>query len=120
MEDYGLYELRLLLDKHVGGPSQDHDIDENPNKIYLPLAGAECQIGLTYSKEKIIAMEPGPAFDATKWRRSSKEMALSRCRTIDANDLVDDRAHAAAVAARHVSMAEARKARCVLAEMRWR
>ena len=47
-------------------------------------------------------------------------MALSRCRTIDANDLVDDRAHAAAVAERHVSMAEARKARCVLAEMRWR
>ena len=46
--------------------------------------------------------------------------ALSRCRTIDANDLVNDRAHAAAVAARHVSMAEARKARCVLAEMRWR
>ena len=46
--------------------------------------------------------------------------ALSRCGTIDANDLVDNRAHAAAVAARHVSMAEARKARCVLAEMRWR
>ena len=37
--------------------------------------------------------------------------ALSRCRTIDANDLADDRAHAAAVAARHVSVAEARKVR---------
>jgi hypothetical protein len=47
-------------------------------------------------------------------------MALSRCRTIGVNDLADDRAHAVAVAARHVSMAEARKARCVLAEMRWR
>ena len=46
--------------------------------------------------------------------------ALSRCRTIDANDLVDDRAYAAAVAERHVFMAEARKARCVPAEMRWR
>jgi hypothetical protein len=46
--------------------------------------------------------------------------ALSRCRTIDANDLFDDHAYAAAVAERHASMAEARKARCVLAEMRWR
>ena len=47
-------------------------------------------------------------------------MALSRCRTKDANDLVDDLVYAAAVAERHVSMAEPRKARCVLAEMRWR
>ena len=46
--------------------------------------------------------------------------ALSRCGTIDTNDLADDRAYAAAVAARHVSMAEARKTRCVVAEMRWR
>ena len=47
-------------------------------------------------------------------------MALSHCRTIDANDLVEDLAHAAVVAARHASMAEARKVRCTLAEMRWR
>jgi len=72
------YELRLLLDKHVGGPGQYDGIDENPNKIYLPLAREGCQIGLTYSKkEKIIAIEPGPAFDAAKWRRSSEEIENS-------------------------------------------
>jgi len=48
------------------------------------------------------------------------KMALSRCRMMHANDLVDNYAHAAAAAVRHVSMAEARKVRCVLAEMRWR
>jgi hypothetical protein len=37
-----------------------------------------------------------------------------------AKDLIDDYGHAAAAAARHVSVAEARKAQRVLAEMRWR
>jgi hypothetical protein len=72
------YELRLLLDKHVGGPGQYDRIDENPRKIYLPLAREACQIGLTYnSKEKITAIEPGPAFDAAKWQRSSEEIENS-------------------------------------------
>jgi hypothetical protein len=71
------YELRLLLDKHVGGPGQYDGVDENPNKIYLPLAGETCQIGLTYGKEKITAIEPGPAFDAAKWRQSSEEIETS-------------------------------------------
>jgi hypothetical protein len=72
------YELRLLLDKHVGGPGQYDGIDDNPNKIYLPLAREACQIGLTYNrKEKITAIEPGPAFDATKWQRSSEEIEKS-------------------------------------------
>jgi hypothetical protein len=72
------YELRLVLDKHVGGPGQYDGIDENPNKIYLPLAREACQIGLTYNrKEKITAIEPGPAFDAIKWRRSSEEIENS-------------------------------------------
>jgi hypothetical protein len=41
---------------------------------------------------------------------------------IGGKDLLDDDAHAAAAlaVARHVCMAEALKARCVLAEMRWR
>jgi Apea-like HEPN len=72
------YELRLLLDKHVGGPGQYDGIDENPNKIYLPLAREACQIGLTYnSNGNITAMESGPAFDATKWQRSSQEIEQS-------------------------------------------
>jgi hypothetical protein len=48
------------------------------------------------------------------------DRAWSRCRTTDTNDRSRDGAHAAAVTERHVSMAEARKARCVLAEIRWR
>src|ERR1019366_9654941 len=60
-----------------------------------------------------------PRWWRLSWRRPNLT-ALSRCRTIDASDLVDDVTHAAAAAARHVSMAEARKVRCVLAETRWR
>ena len=40
------------------------------------------------------------------FREAKLIKALSRCRTIDANDLIDDDAHAAAAVARHVSMAE--------------
>ena len=32
------YELRLLLEKHFGGPGQYDGRIENPNKFYLPLA----------------------------------------------------------------------------------
>lgn len=71
------YELRLLLDKHFGGPGQYDGRDKNPDKFYLPLAGAACEIGLTFRDEKIVAIEPGPAFDAEKWRRLSPEIEKS-------------------------------------------
>ena len=68
------YELRLLLEKHFGGPGQYDGRLENPNKFYLPLARDQCQIALTYSNEKIVIIEPGAAFDDEKWNRSSKEI----------------------------------------------
>ena len=68
------YELRLLLQRHFGGPGQYDGRLEIPNKFYLPLAREQCQIVLTYSNEKIVIIEPGAAFDDEKWTRSSKEI----------------------------------------------
>jgi len=71
------YELRLLLEKHFGGPGQYNGRAENPNKFYLPLAREKCQIALTYRDERIVAIEPGAAFDDDKWNQSSKEIEQS-------------------------------------------
>ena len=71
------YELRLLLDKCIGGPGQYHGRSNNPNKLYLPLAGSSCRIGLTYRDKEIVAIEPGPAFDAAEWERVSGEIEKS-------------------------------------------
>jgi hypothetical protein len=70
-------ELRLLLDKHIGGPGQYDDRSNNPDKLYLPLAGSSCRITLTFRGKKIVAMEPGQAFDASEWDRVSKEIENS-------------------------------------------
>ena len=71
------FELRLLLDKCIGGPGQYDGLPNNANKLYLPLAGSSCRIGLTFRDKKIIAIEPGPAFDATEWERVSEEIEKS-------------------------------------------
>jgi hypothetical protein len=71
------FELRLLLDKRIGGPGQYDGLPNNPNKLYLPLAGSSCRIGLTFRDKKIIAIEPGPAFDAAHWGRVSEEIEKS-------------------------------------------
>ena len=70
-------ELRILLNKQVGGPGQYQDRPNNPNKLYLPLGGSSCQIVLTYKEKKIVAIEPGPAFDASEWDRVSEEIEKS-------------------------------------------
>jgi hypothetical protein len=46
--------------------------------------------------------------------------ALSRCQILRATNLFAHQVHTAATTSRHVSIADARKARCVLAEVRWR
>ena len=71
------FELRLLLDKRIRGPGQYHGRSINPNKLYLPLAGSSCRIGLTFRDKKIVAIEPGPAFDAVEWERVSEEIEKS-------------------------------------------
>jgi hypothetical protein len=69
------FELRLLLDKRIERLGQ---LGEAPtNKLYLPCAGTSCRIVLLYRNKKIVAIEPGPAFDATEWRRISEEVDKS-------------------------------------------
>ncbi len=71
------FELRLLLEQRIGGPGQYDGRPKNPNKLYLPLAGPPCKIGLTFRDKKIDAIEPGPAFDAEEWRQVSEEIEKS-------------------------------------------
>jgi len=61
-------ELKLLLERRIGGPGQFDGRDVNPNKFYLPLARASCRVALTYRNKKIVAVEPGAAFDAAQWQ----------------------------------------------------
>jgi hypothetical protein len=68
------HELRLLLDKRIGGPGQFDDRHANPNKFYLPLARASCRVALTFRDKKIVAVEPGPAFDAAEWQKIADEI----------------------------------------------
>src|SRR5262249_41017312 len=49
----------------------------DPNKLYLPLARSDCRIALSFRKKKIVAIEPGPAFDAAEWQRMSQEIKKS-------------------------------------------
>src|SRR6266404_488460 len=70
-------ELRFILRHHIGQPGQDDDRRKNPNTFYLPLARASCQIKLTFDKKDIVAIEPGPAFDAAKWARVTEEIETS-------------------------------------------
>jgi hypothetical protein len=70
-------ELRLLLRERVGGPGQYHDRTENPNDLYLPLAGSSCRISLTFRDKRIVSIEPGPAFDDAEWQRISEEIEKS-------------------------------------------
>jgi hypothetical protein len=60
-------ELRFILLERIGKPGQYDGRDSNPNTFYLPLAGSSCRIKLTFSDSKhIVAIEPGPAFDAVR------------------------------------------------------
>jgi hypothetical protein len=68
-------EMRLILLERIGKPGQYHGRDSNPNTFYLPLAGASCRIKLTFSDTKqIVAIEPGPAFDAAQWQQVVDEI----------------------------------------------
>ena len=68
-------ELRLILLERIGKPGQYDGRDSNPNTFYLPLAGSSCRIKLTFSDSKqIVAIEPGPAFDAAQWKQVVEEI----------------------------------------------
>jgi hypothetical protein len=64
LADLDQADLRLLLQERFGRPGQ-YDGDENI--IHLPLAREKCRISLTYKGAKIVAIEPGLAFDREEW-----------------------------------------------------
>ena len=64
-------DLRLLLREQIGRPGQN---DGDENVIHLPLAGEQCRVSLTYKGAKIVAIEPGPAFDRQEWDRICAEI----------------------------------------------
>jgi len=66
-----------LLDARIRGFGQFDGYDENPNKFYLPLAGESCRLVLTYDGSRIVAIEPGSAFDSAEWERLSEEIERS-------------------------------------------
>jgi len=73
-KDLDSHELRIILDRHVGGPGQYHGRTEQPNRFYLPLAGDACRLVLTFREKAIANIEPGPAFDADQWRTISEDL----------------------------------------------
>lgn len=61
-------ELKFILLKRIGEPGQYHGRETNPNTFYLPLAGSDCRVKLTFSSTKeIVGIQPGPAFDPVQW-----------------------------------------------------
>jgi hypothetical protein len=65
-------DLRLLLKERIGQPGQ-YDGDET-SVIHLPLAGEKCCVSLTYNGAKIVAIEPGAAFDRQEWNKICTEI----------------------------------------------
>jgi hypothetical protein len=61
-------EIRFILFERIGSPGQYRDRANNPGKFYLPLADSTCRVELTFTEDKkLVAIEPGPAFDASQW-----------------------------------------------------
>jgi hypothetical protein len=69
------FELMHLLYTRIGYPGQYDGL--LPNKLYLPLADSTCRIVLNFRDKKIVAIEPGPAFNADEWEQVSEEIEKS-------------------------------------------
>src|SRR5260370_14765992 len=67
-------ELRLFLQKRIGGPGQTDGRDKKRNVLYLPLGRSSCKIKLIFKGKEIDRVEAGPAFDAVEWKRIRKEI----------------------------------------------
>src|SRR6266851_3464588 len=64
-------DLRLLLRERIGRPGQ---YDGNLDVLHLPLAREKCRVSLTFKGTKIVAIEPGAAFDRLEWERICAEI----------------------------------------------
>jgi hypothetical protein len=61
-------DLRVLLENRVGGPGQTHG---NDRRLFLPLAGSQCRLILSFDDNRISHVIKGPAFDAAQWSEIS-------------------------------------------------
>jgi hypothetical protein len=68
-------ELRLLLGQRFGPGLGQYDGKDD--KLYLPLAGPQSRIVLTFDDNKIAAIERGEAFDLREWMRVRREVQRS-------------------------------------------
>jgi hypothetical protein len=67
-------EILFILLELIGRPGQYEDM-EHPNIFSLPLAGGACAVRLTFSDtQEIVAIEPGPVFDANAWQTVSEQI----------------------------------------------
>src|SRR5882724_6011090 len=48
-----------------------------PSKLYVPMFGPTCRVMLKFDGPKIVAIEPGEAFDTTQWEQISSEIENS-------------------------------------------
>jgi hypothetical protein len=60
--------LEQVCSSDVYGPGQYDRRDKNRNAFYLPQARSLCKVKLTFGGKKILAVEPGPAFDPAEWK----------------------------------------------------
>ncbi len=71
------HELRILLAHRVGQPGQYDGRVDSPNRLYLPLAGAQCRVVLTFCGRGIVSVEPGQGFDQSQWDAIANEIETS-------------------------------------------
>ncbi len=71
------HDLRILLNERIGGPGQFYSREVNPNTLYLPLAGAQCRVVLTFCGRHIARVGAGQAFNASEWEDIAEEIEAS-------------------------------------------
>src|SRR5260370_25658549 len=70
-------ELMILLHERLGGAWQGDISVRRPSKLYIPMFGPTCRVTLRFDGPKIVAIEPGQAFDRTQWEQISHEIENS-------------------------------------------
>jgi len=70
-------ELMVLLHERMGGTWQGDLSVRRPSKLYIPMFGPTCRVMLKFDGPKIVAIEPGEAFDTTQWEQISNEIENS-------------------------------------------
>jgi hypothetical protein len=68
-------ELRIVLKEHIAGGQGQYD--GGLDVLYLPLAREQCRVALRYQDDKIVAIEPGEAFDQAQWDAICAELETS-------------------------------------------